>query len=578
MKSEFNIRGRRFVCSHDQSVEVDFTLAEEKDGVYVYKIKFDFGEARLPEKISLSWQREATGVYSVWDPARRDRHIGYGGNEKFRARLASWMPLVQTVSKNGKNCALTAVMDVKTPVSIGVKMLLEQETAETELVFFDDITNPMTGYETLIREDLREIPFDEAVMQAAEWCSPSGGDISAPPEAALMPMYSTWYSYLQKITAEDVIKECTEAVKYGMKSVIIDDGWQTNDSGALYGYTGDWKPVSLKFDDMRALSDRLHELGMKVILWFSVPFVGYYSENYKKFETMYLRNNDNINCSTLDPRYKEVRDFLIQTYVNAVKEWDLDGLKLDFIDRFYSDGKVNEKMDYVSVEDATEQLLKEITAALKRVKPDIMIEFRQPYIGPVITEYGNMVRVWDCPLDPLSNRLGTLNLRLTSGKCAVHSDMINWGREDTPQSVASRLISSLFSVPQISVRLNEITGGQKLALKTYLDCRIKLGGIIENGRLKLSDPESGYSAAQATFESKTVAVGFCKNVFDLDKCSEAVVFNLTSEQSIIVQNAAFSQYTVYDCMGNVTDSGGINESLASVPVPFAGRAEIFRKN
>ena len=54
-----------------------------------------------------------------------------------------------------------------------------------------------------------------------------------------------------------------------------------------------------------------------------------------------------------------------------------------------------------------------------------MIEFRQSYIGPAIRKYGNIFRAGDCPADILSNRIHTIDLRLTSGSTAVHSDMLD---------------------------------------------------------------------------------------------------------------------------------------------------------
>ncbi len=36
----------------------------------------------------------------------------------------------------------------------------------------------------------------------------------------------------------------------------------------------------------------------------------------------------------LDPRYPEVREFLIGIYEKALLDWDLDGFKLDFVDEF----------------------------------------------------------------------------------------------------------------------------------------------------------------------------------------------------------------------------------------------------
>ena len=52
-----------------------------------------------------------------------------------------------------------------------------------------------------------------------------------------------------------------------------------------------------------------------------------------------------------------------------------------------------------SVPLAVERLKKEISAALTAIKPDVLIEFRQSYVGPGIRQCGNMISVGDCPGD-----------------------------------------------------------------------------------------------------------------------------------------------------------------------------------
>ncbi len=575
METKFWIGDKEFVCTHDEKTRVFLTY--EQDGeIGYYTFTCDFGTARMPEKIALKCETQAQNVYCEWNPAKKDHHITFHQNEHFHARLACWSPVMQTISKDGKNCSVLAVQDVKTPIACHMRIDIYQEKLERELVFFDAITNPMTHYETRIRVDNRPIPFYEALSNVADWYVSLRPTQAPAPAKAYAPMYSTWYSYLQNISADALVKECKEAKKYGMDTVILDDGWQTDNPNVIYGYTGDWKPTPAKFPNMRATVDEIHALGMDVIVWFSVPFVGYFSQNHKRFEGKYLTSIDGINASVLDPRYKDVRDFLIQTYVNALKEWNLDGLKLDFIDRFVSNGEVKPEMDYTSVEDATERLLLDVTAALKAVKEDVLIEFRQPYMGPVITECGNMVRVWDCPLDPLYNRIDSLNLRLTTKNCAVHADMINWAQDDTPENVGVRLFGSIFSVPQISVRFAEITDEQKSALKNYLDCYNANKDVLMHGKLSLSDPDSHYSKAQAMLDGKTVAVGFSKNVFDLASCTQAVLINLTSEKELILKNADGFAYAVVDCMGKTIAQGSVNGNLAAIPVPLAARVELAK--
>lgn len=87
---------------------------------------------------------------------------------------------------------------------------------------------------------------------------------------------------------------------------------------------------------MRAHVDRVHELGMKYILWYSVPFIGMYSQAWERFKDRLLYTMPGLmSTGVVDPRYPEVREYLIQLYEQAVREWDLDGFKLDFVDSFH---------------------------------------------------------------------------------------------------------------------------------------------------------------------------------------------------------------------------------------------------
>ena len=104
------------------------------------------------------------------------------------------------------------------------------------------------------------------------------------PDIAKHPMYSTWYSYHQNIDTEAVVAECKKAYELGMRAVIVDDGWQTDNSERGYAYCGDCMPAIKRIGDMKAFVDAVHSTGMKFILWYSVPFVGKYSEAWNKFK------------------------------------------------------------------------------------------------------------------------------------------------------------------------------------------------------------------------------------------------------------------------------------------------------
>jgi alpha-galactosidase len=77
-------------------------------------------------------------------------------------------------------------------------------------------------------------------------------------------------------------------------------------------------------------------------------------------------------------------------------------------------------------------------------------------IGPYMRKYGNLFRVGDCPNNAITNRVGVMDLRLLSGKTAVHSDMIMWSTEDTTENAALQLINVLFGVPQFSMLFEKL--------------------------------------------------------------------------------------------------------------------------
>ena len=483
------------------------------------------------------------------------------------------MPLKGIVSRTGNNRYLAAISDVKSPIMQRMKASISNGTFNCIIDFFTMMTGPFNSYEAVLRIDSRDIPFDSALSDAKKWFDELGYENAYVPEDAKYPMYSTWYSYGQAVTEGDVVAECEKAARLGMKAVILDDGWQTDKLDTIYGFCGDWKPIDRKFPDMRAFSDKIHALGMKVMVWFSVPFMGIYSENCKAFEGKYLCYYDNTECYALDPRFKEVREFLVNTYATAVKDWNLDGLKLDFIDRFKANGQYSPEMDFVSVEDAVEQLLRDVSVALKAIDPEILIEFRQPYFGPVVSAYGNMMRVWDCPLDGCMNKNQIINLRLVMGSCAVHSDMIYWNKADTPEGVAAQLWGAVFSVPQISARLGEITEEQRAVLARFLDFWNDRRNTLMDGRMKVDLAENGYSYAETERDGERIALMMSSSVFEYrgdEKQSYAI--NLTDKDTVIVKNRSGRGICLRscDCMGAVVEEINTEDALIEIKCPLGG--------
>ena len=545
------------------------------DGFILLKLKAQWEEETEPEKISVSWNFPAKECYSLFGPSLREmRSLDKNWSKKESVSSFNlWMPMHAIVSAEGRNRLLISVNDAVTPISI--KTGICEETGEIECVveFFTKLSTPRNFYEAIIRLDVRDIPYYDSVYDTIQWwendCNYKPMSV---PDVAKKPMYSTWYSFHQMLDREELLKECRLAKELGMECIIIDDGWQTDDCTRGYGYCGDWIVSDKKLGHVKSFVEEVHKIGLKVMFWFPVPFIGLFTEAYKNLKGMYSYTNENAHLAVLDPRYKAVRDYLVDIYIKAVSEWGLDGLKLDFIDCFelgVDALKADASRDFVSIEEAVEELLNNVVSSLKQINPDILIEFRQNYIGPAVRQYANILRVADCPDDALRNRTDTINLRLTSGKTAVHSDMLMWNKEESPEHAALQIASCLYSVPQISVKTGELSIEHKKMLSFYLKLWCSYRDVLLDGYFIAKNPESNYSQVLSSLNNRNVYTVFTDTIVE-NTASDNVVVNASANDGIIIKNASGKFYRTVNCMGEELCNGIIDSELYYISVPLSG--------
>lgn len=554
---------------------------QEKDGILLFDVHMILEKEEIPEQFKILFSVPDVDTYSVWSPSiRYDRYLGPNWRKRTTdARLASWMPLHSLVSPTGKNRMTVALSDAKTPTSLRTGECEENACIEWELNFFTIPVAPLKEYTATVRIDTRNIAYYDAIYDSVTWWEQSCGYQPAyVPEHARLPMNSLWYTYHQQLDVEDIIKECALSKPMGMDTVIVDDGWQTDDNNRGYQFCGDWEVAPAKVPDMKDFVRRVHETGMKIMLWFSVPFMGTGAKNYERFRDMLLdQTGDKRTYFSLDPRYKEVREYLIDIYAKAVGEWGFDGLKLDFIDAFLLRGKSlehDERRDHVSLEDAIDTLMIEVTDTLRSINPEVLIEFRQSYVGPAIRKYGNMLRVGDCPNDAIRNRQNVVNLRLTSGNTAVHSDMLMWHPDDSVESAALQFVSALYSVPQISVKLATLPKDHKTMLAFYLSFWKEHRVTLMDGKLLAANPESAYSIVCAQKDGKAIFTSYTDVSIDCSSYASVIAINATRYDSLILKGADGKAYTVLDCMGNTVEKGSIKGALCEVKVPLCGMVQL----
>jgi len=464
-------------------------------------------QAATPPALDIKWEIPAVDIAGTWVSDYSKAKLDHE-RTKVQSRAVQRAPLLMYLSQSDRNRFTVALSDALRPVMLRGGIKEEDARLHMTLHLFKEKHPMLKKYQVTLRFDTRPAPYYSILRDTAQWWAAQENYTPAPvPDAARVPVYSTWYSYHQSLDPDKIVEECRIGGKLGLEGVIIDDGWQTLDGNRGYAYTGDWKPE--RIPNMKGFVDRIHALGQKFIIWYSVPMAGEHSKIIKKFKGKTLAYSSGFQAYILDPRYPEVREYLIGIYESAVRDWGLDGLKLDFIGMFAPNAKTvltaEDGRDYASVDQAVDRLMTDIMARLRVLKPDIAIEFRQPYNGPLMRKYGNMLRAVDCPNCAPVNRKHIVDLRLLAGSTAVHSDMIMWHPDEPVESAALQILNILFSVPQISVRLPEVSEDHRKMIGFWMHYWKENRGVLLDGEFQPVSPAQNYPMVIGRTPEKFIA-------------------------------------------------------------------------
>ena len=506
----------------------------------------------------------------------------WGMGKGYQSQLASEAPILAALNADDRAKFTMAASEAFDKVVMA--MTVNERTCRIEcgMKFFTQPVLPVRNYLVRIRLDRRERFWGDAVREAADWVGQAAGFKAAHvPEAAYDPLYSTWYAYLQDVHAGPLEKEAELAASLGMKTMILDDGWQKEKSVTFYSAVGDWMPVASRFPDMKAHVAAVHKAGLKYMLWLSVPYMGDETKAWAKFKDKLLTHHGDRSpgdVGVLDPRFPEVREYLIRTYERAVGEWGFDGLKLDFIDSFTlpeKDPAVAENYagrDFRSLPLAVDRLMKDIVARLRKINPEVLIEFRQHYMGPAIRQYGNMIRAADCPADMAFNRRRICDLRLTSGSTAVHSDMLVWSPDETPEGAARPILSALFSTIQYSMVLQTIPERQREVIRHWLDFSQKHRATLLKGAFRPHHPEAGYPVVEGEISAERIIAVYSGAAYAatgrLNKPVTAI--NATGAEGLVLDVAGSATAAYFDTFGKMTGEGSVHAGVQRLPVPPSG--------
>ena len=549
----------------------------EKENISIIPVSNENGIEiyNLPGKGKYKWTEELRGVFSTWVP------LG-GRDHSFRqwwfpncstSVYQCGSPLLSTFDQEGKNRVTVALSDtvMRSNLTVSVDDLNQRD----EIIF----TVESSKENVLLYVDRRGVYYCQAIDEAGEWMRSflPGGQIPIPLYAEL-PLYSSWYNFHQEPEQYLLEKELKLASETGFKTFILDDGWQfEGENTGAYQKCGDWEVAKDKFPDFKGFCDKVHSYGIKMLLWFAVPFVGYESAEYERLKDKFAFDHPAFGAAVLDIRYPVIRKHIMDILLRYVNDYGIDGFKLDFIDAFNMEADhlppYNDEMDVRTLDEAAVILMDEIYAKMTEIDKDFLFEFRQNYVGAAIVNRCNMLRVADCAADPITNRIGIAALRLLNGRTAIHSDMLLWGKCESALNCKRQLLNIMFSVPQISVRLTEIKEEQLELVRSFVKYYTENREILMHGRFTAYHPELNYPVMCAETDEKKITVLHGEPLFTPAGKREDV-FNDTSYDHIVSSGGNGFDYEIFDMYGRPVSAGTAPSGPQKLPVPRGGMIKI----
>lgn len=555
---------------------VEKTLTEEEVGVLLITFSFNAKKPSELQPVSIEFNFPSIDINGFWNPKIAVDKVNYYYSS-VSSKASNNAPILSFYNAALQNRMTIALSDALNQSEIVSYLKEEDVHFHPRIKLFQEKMPKTTHYSITLRIDTRMLPYYKTIEDVATWWEDfSGYKPMHVPDGAKSPMYSTWYSYHQNISSAAILAECKIAKSLGCSAVIVDDGWQTKDGNRGYAFTGDWEPE--RMPDIKELVEAVHKEGMQFILWYSLPFIGENAKNYPRFKGKYLRFWESQGTYVLDPRYPEVREYIVNTYIKAMQDWNLDGFKLDFIARFTASEETiltkEDGRDYASVNTATDALMTEITNKLTALKPDILIEFRQPYIGPLMRKYGNMFRGVDAPNNAVANRNEITNLRILSKETAVHSDMFIWRKEENVEQAALQILNILYSVPQLSVRLEEIPETHLDMIRFWFEYWNANRDVLLDGDFIPSSPVANYPSLTAINNQHQITTLYDEVVITPDVFEQLDIINAKATTVVVIDmpSAVDGSILIKNCTGKIVLDQDISlpKGVSKFEVPPSG--------
>ena len=200
--------------------ELSIETAEASPGLGIARLHLGANDPAQPPHLSLRFSMPSHDVHGVWTSgALFNKSLG---PDWYPTRVTSTMtrhaPTVALFGADDDNRLTFAVSEALNPVELTAGVREEDARVYAGVELFTERHRPIREAVIELRLDRRDIPLHSALQDVSNWWAGQPGFEPAPvPEIARLPMYSTWYSYHQSVSAEALLREVEVGKRLGSK-------------------------------------------------------------------------------------------------------------------------------------------------------------------------------------------------------------------------------------------------------------------------------------------------------------------------------------------------------------------------
>lgn len=459
------------------------------------------GEDRVVVRVDVPVRDVQEMWMPAWSVPRQDRKWWISAESAPQCD----MPYVAYFNTAGRNAFSIGAASLEWDTKIGSKINQEAGVWEVTITVVAGPEGELKPFSVTL--DRRSVDW---MVALSDWRASLNLPKTDSPDAAWKPVYCSWYAVHAALSQDWVDRTAEIAAGLGFKTFILDDGWSYDEMKRVnpetiktwYQDTGTWDSFSKKkFPDFKRHREHMRALGLKYLVWVSPYFVGTRSEPYAKGGFCKKGDKPFEGNVLADPIDRAFMDSVDDQLVRLMKEADLDGLKIDFLD--YILPSVEKPRGAASL-----LYIERLMRRLRAVRPDGLFEFRQNYATPLTAHLATQFRAGDVPFEWLANFLALAQIRITMGDgVPIHADPIFWSPTETPDNINRHFLASMVGVPMLSMDLEKMPLAERKTVRRWIDFYLAHVEKFQRvGTWRVDYKNGGIAAVSATFGDESFVI------------------------------------------------------------------------